>query len=119
MVRVAVVDDHPFIVQVLTTSIADAEDLELAGVAETAEEALALLPGSRADVVLLDHHLRGDLAGAELITRLRDAGMMCRMLLFTADEAVAGGAAELGADGAVSKRSGTAEVLAAIRRVAA
>jgi DNA-binding NarL/FixJ family response regulator len=107
MVRVAVVDDHPFIVQVLTTAIADAGDLELAGVA------------GRADVVLLDHHLRGDLAGAELITRLRDAGMMCRMLLFTADEAVAGRAAELGADGAVSKRSGTAEVLAAIRRVAA
>ena len=57
--------------------------------------------------------------GADLIARLREAGTTARMLLFTADEAVAARATELGADGAVSKRSGPAEVCDAIRRVAA
>jgi DNA-binding NarL/FixJ family response regulator len=119
MLRVAVVDDHPFIVKVMTTAIESTGDLELAGVSETAEDALERVPGLRADVVLLDHHLRGELEGADLILQLRDAGTTARMLLFTADEAVAARASELGADGVISKRSGPAEVCNAIRRVAA
>jgi two-component system nitrate/nitrite response regulator NarL len=119
MVRVAVVDDHPFIVKVMTMAIESDAGLELAGVAETAEAALADLPALAADVVLLDHHLRGDVGGAELIAALRDAGMRGRVLLFTADDAVAARALEAGADGAISKRNGPGIVCDAIRRVAA
>jgi two-component system nitrate/nitrite response regulator NarL len=117
--RVAVVDDHPFIVKVMTMAIESDAGLELAGVAETAEAALADLPAMRADVVLLDHHLRGETGGAELIAQLRTAGVDGRVLLFTADGEVAARALDAGADGAISKRNGPAVVCDAIRRVAA
>jgi DNA-binding NarL/FixJ family response regulator len=117
--RVAVVDDHPFIARVMRMAVDSAPDLELACVCETAEEALARLPGADAAVILLDHHLRGEMEGADLISRLRDAGVGARVLLFTADEEVAARALELGADGGISKRHGPAEVCDVLRRVAA
>jgi DNA-binding NarL/FixJ family response regulator len=117
--RVAVVDDHPFIVKVMSTAIDEAVDLELAGVCETAAEALERVPGMAADVVLLDHHLRGAVEGAELLGQLREAGVAARFLLFTADEEVAARALGLGASGCVSKRNKPAVVCDAIRRVGA
>src|SRR5690349_18050692 len=119
MLRVAVVDDHPFIVKVMRLAIESAEDLELAGVCETVDEAVANVPSMDTDVVLLDHHLRGAVEGAELLGQLRDAGVQARFLLFTADEDVPHRARDLGASGCISKRNGPAEVCDAIRRVGA
>src|SRR5437763_4549782 len=52
--------------------LADADDMELVGVAETGQEAVTLAGELRPQVVLLDH-LLPDADSSTLVTRLREA----------------------------------------------
>lgn len=120
MIRIAVVDDHEFIVGVLRQVFEDEPDLELVAVCGGAAEALERLPKADADVVLLDRVLQdGD--GLELLRRLLDAGLDARVVLFSAglDRRAAEDAVDAGAAGGISKLSGPSAVCEAIRRAAA
>ena len=54
MIRVIIVDDHPVVRAGLSSMLGKQPGLTLVGAAASAEEALALLESSPADVVLLD-----------------------------------------------------------------
>lgn len=119
-VTVVLVDDHPFIVEVLSTVIRTQPDLDLLGVCESGAEALERVPGLDPQVIVLDNLLR-DTTGVEVVARLREAGVGGRVLLFSAllDRGLADEALAAGVDGCISKRSKPDAVCAAIRRVAA
>ena len=120
VIRIAVVDDHPIVRQGLTASLEDEADFEVVGAAGSAEEALALVAARRPEVVLLDLELPG-VGGVEAIPRLAEASPGLAVLVFTAyqtDERVLG-AIRAGAKGYLLKGATTAEIVAAIRTVAA
>jgi two-component system chemotaxis response regulator CheY len=120
VIRVAVVDDHRFLVKVLRRTMEGQEDMELICVCERGADALEHLPAAAADVVLLDQVLP-DMDGTEVLRRLLAAGVESRFVLFSADlqGELAEEALALGASGCVSKLAGPADVCDVIRRVAA
>jgi DNA-binding NarL/FixJ family response regulator len=120
VIRIAVVDDHEFIVGVLRRTFAAQADLELVAVCDRGAEALERLPEIDAEVVLLDRVLQ-DRDGLDVLEQLVAAGVQARILLFSAglDREAAEAAVGLGAAGGLSKLSGAAAVCDAIRRAAA
>jgi DNA-binding NarL/FixJ family response regulator len=68
--RILVVDDHAVVRAGLRQLLAACPDMEVAGEATAAAEALRLLAGGEWDVVLLDLSLP-DASGAELLARIR------------------------------------------------
>ncbi len=120
MIRLAVVDDHPIVRQGLVASLEDEADFEVLGAAGSAEEALPLIGRLRPEVVLLDLELPG-MSGVDAIPRLLEASPATAVLVFTAydtDERVVG-AIRAGAKGYLLKGATTAEIVRAIRTVAA
>jgi DNA-binding NarL/FixJ family response regulator len=120
LVRVVIVDDHPFIVQVLSVALRADPGLELLAVCECGGDALAEVPALDPDVVVLDHMLR-DMTGGDVLRELRARGCGARFLMFSAmlDQALADEMLAAGAAGALSKRTKPDGVVAAIHRVAA
>ena len=117
-VRVAVVDDHPVILDGVAAWMASAADVELVG----AHGSLALLRGSPAhpvDVVVLDL-LLDDVP----VTALEVAGLVaegCAVVVMSADAdpGAVQRSVEAGALSFVPKASGRDELLAAVRAAAA
>lgn len=120
MIRVALVDDHAFLVEVLSRVLARAGDLDLVAVCTSGAEALSVLPSAGADVVILDQGLP-DIEGLEVLRRLVADGITARVLMFSAGlrDDFAERALACGAAGAMSKLSGAVEVTDVVRRIAA
>jgi DNA-binding NarL/FixJ family response regulator len=119
MIRIVLVDDHPIVRQGLTSALEDEADFHVVGAVSSAEEAIALVPRLRPDVVLLDLELPG-LGGVEAIPRLIEASPATKVLVFTAydtDERVLG-ALRAGAKGYLLKGAAVADIVRAIRDVA-
>jgi len=113
-----VVDDHPIVRQGLVAVLGDEPDFEVAGAADSAEAALALIDHTRADVILLDLELPG-IDGVAAIPRLLEALPNGKVVVFTAyatDERVFG-AIRAGARGYLLKGASTAEIARAVRAV--
>jgi len=118
--RVFLVDDHPLVREWLASMIALELDLEICGQAEEAVAALAMLPLSRADIVVLDLTLpRG--SGLELIKDLRIQFPALRLLVLTThdDAAIAERAFRAGAHGFAVKGESGEKIIEAIRTVLA
>jgi DNA-binding NarL/FixJ family response regulator len=117
VIRVAVVDDHPLVREGTAAIIDRADDMEIAGVAGSLEEARPLLDAESVQVLLLDLRL-GSESGFELL-RLAHAPMPAVVVLTSYDyPQYADAALRLGAAGFVVKTAPTAELLDAIRRAA-
>ena len=119
-VRVFVVDDHVLVREGLRAVLAAEADLELVGVADGLQSALARLPLARPDVVVVDLQLP-DGSGADLCRHVRDHFPAMRTLVLSSfghDGAIHEGV-RAGASGYVVKNVDTAELLECIRRVAA
>ena len=117
--RVAIVDDHPFIIKVLGDSLRAAADMDLVATYETAREALDGLPATGAELVVVDQNLRDrDLSGTDLIAQLREQGSQARFLMFSAeqDTDLAEKARAAGAVGLLSKMNSATELVESIRR---
>ena len=56
-VRVVIVDDHEMVAEGFARIVDSEDDLDLAGIASTVEEAISLVDSARPDVVLMDFNL--------------------------------------------------------------
>ena len=118
--RLLLVDDHEVVRAGLRTLLSLEPDLEVAGEAESGEEALTLARRARPDVVLLDVVMEG-LGGVETCRALRSLSQPPRVLMLTSysdDDAVISSILA-GASGYLLKNTGRAELLRAIRAVGA
>jgi DNA-binding NarL/FixJ family response regulator len=117
--RIAVVDDHKIVRTGLRAAIAREPDMIVVGEAASGAQALELLMVTQPDVVLLDHHLPGEL-GLDLVERMRVASPRSKIVVLTFDDGrdMILAALDKGSAGFVSKGSPMAELLCAVRRVA-
>lgn len=95
-IRVLVVDDHPVVRDGVAAQLGSHRDIEVAGRAADAEQAVVECARGRPDVVLLDLRLPDALA-ADVVPRLLAVSAESRVLLFTAFPEHAGVAAALAA----------------------
>ena len=124
-VHVVLVDDHPAIVASIAAAIEASDDLRVAGVASTLDEALALVAPDRdppIDVLLCDMQLAGGAEGLRLLNA-RDAAQGLRpaiVILSGFDQpSLIRAAFERGAAGYLVKTAPLDAILEAIRTVAA
>lgn len=119
VISVLVVDDHPAVRLGLRALINDQPDMELAGQARSADEALRVFrPG--VDVAIVDYHLGNVRDGLWLTGRLKRLPKAPRVLIYSAfaDHALAAQAIIAGADGLLGKHELGQELCRAIRRLA-
>ena len=116
---VIIVDDHPAIRDALGHIIDATIDLQLAGTADSADQAFDLLDHHHPHVAVVDLSL-GDAHGLDLVQNLRAQYPHLRVVIFSMyDEAVyAERAIRAGASGYVMKSMPTTQVIDAIRAVA-
>ena len=119
--RVLLIDDQPLVRDALRTAIDEqAGDMEVVGEASDGQQALALAPQLAPDVTILDMTMPG-LSGVEVAQRLKGEVPGTKILALSALENE-GHALQMfaaGADGYALKSASTAELLRAIRQVAA
>ena len=133
-INVAVVDDHPAIAAALAAAIGaessgsqPADDpasppLRLVGTARRVDDAIAIVARSgpdAPDVVVCDIQLERGLDGLEVIEAVRAAGRTSLVLTAFERSSLMRAAFERGASGFLDKGAEIAEILAAIRVVAA
>jgi DNA-binding NarL/FixJ family response regulator len=116
---VVLVDDHPLVREGIRRAIDRTEDLALVGEAESMREALAVVPHTSPDVVVVDVRLP-DGNGIDLCRQLRDEDPARGVVVLTmyGDSDHAQRAREAGASNFVTKGAPAREVIAAIRRAA-
>ncbi len=119
-IRVFLVDDHEVVRRGVAEVLEDDPELVVVGEAGTIAEALARCPAVRPDVVVVDMRLPdGD--GAGLVRRLGEQlpGARCLVLSSYTDEAAVTAAAAAGAAGYLVKQVRGADLVSAVRTVAA
>lgn len=121
-VRVLLVDDHKIFAEGLRLILGvDARDVEVVGVATSAEEAQRMSNQLRPQVVVMDLDLHGPGSGAEATAAIRADHAETAVVMITGgaseDDLLA--AAEAGACGFLRKTAPPNDVVAAIRRAAA
>jgi len=118
VIRVLVVDDHPVVREGLVAILEDEQDFQVVGAVGSAEDALALAPTARPDVILLDLELPG-MNGVDAIPRFAATVPEARVIVLTAydtDERVLG-AIKAGARAYLLKGASADEIARAIRAV--
>ncbi|GAB2815263.1 response regulator transcription factor [Streptomyces chlorus] len=119
-IRLLLVDDDPLVRAGLSLMLGGADDIEIVGEAADGGEVEALVDRTRPDVVLMDIRMPSvdGLTATELLRRRADAPQVVVLTTFHADEQVLR-ALRAGAAGFVLKDTAPAEIVDAVRRVAA
>jgi DNA-binding NarL/FixJ family response regulator len=120
MIRVFLVDDHAIIRDGLRMLLAAESDLCIVGTAADGQALLEALPSVEADVVLLDLTMPG-LGGMATLPLLKEHFPQLPIIILSMfdQESYAAQALQAGAAGYVLKSANRAEIVAAIRVVAA
>ncbi len=120
MIRILLADDHQLVRDGLKRILGAASDLEVAGEAASGDEALALVKMNDYDLALLDMSMPG-LAGIALIKRLHAEKPKLRILVLSmhGEDQYASRTLKAGASGYLTKDSASAQLVGAIRKVAA
>lgn len=84
MKAVLIVEDDPDIQSLISTIFSMDPRFSVAGLAETAEEALDLARKSPIEIIVLDDRLAGALTGVEAVPELKAAAPGAKIILFTA-----------------------------------
>jgi DNA-binding NarL/FixJ family response regulator len=118
--RVIVADDHPAFRRGLELMLADADDIEVIGLARTGQEAVDLAQGGAVDVVLMDLRMPG-LDGIEATRRISTSATpptVVVLTMFEDDDSVFA-AMRAGACGYLLKGADQDEIVRAVRAAAA
>jgi DNA-binding NarL/FixJ family response regulator len=125
-IALAVVDDHPAITLAMQAAIQSELPrgheipIRLMGSARTVAAALALLRGTdRPDVILCDIQLDAGIDGLDVVDAAKEAGVRVIVLTSFDRSSLMRAAFERGASGFLDKKSDPADILAAVRAVAA
>ncbi|MEU0409952.1 response regulator transcription factor [Streptomyces griseorubiginosus] len=120
VIRLLLVDDDPLVRAGLSLMMGGAEDIEIVGEAADGTEVEAAVDRTRPDVVLMDIRMPAvdGLTATERLRARPDAPQVIVLTTFHADEQVLH-ALRAGAAGFVLKDTPPADILAAVRRVAA
>jgi DNA-binding NarL/FixJ family response regulator len=84
MKAVLIVEDDPDIQSLIATIFSMDPRFSVAGLAETAEEALDLARKNPIEIIVLDDRLAGALTGVEAVPELKAAAPGAKIILFTA-----------------------------------
>ncbi|MYU26096.1 response regulator transcription factor [Streptomyces sp. SID8352] len=119
-IRLLLVDDDPLVRAGLSFMLGGADDIEVVGEAADGHEVGALVDRTRPDVVLMDIRMPAvdGLTATERLRGRADAPQVIVLTTFHADEQVLR-ALRAGAAGFVLKDTPPAEIIEAVRRVAA
>jgi DNA-binding NarL/FixJ family response regulator len=123
-VRVFLLDDHELVRRGIRDLLWVQEDVTVVGEAATGAEALERIPQTRPDVAILDVRLGDDpaaMTGIEVCREVRSAHpeVACLMLTSFADDEALFASIMAGAAGYVLKQIHGADLVTAVRRVAA
>ncbi|MCU1458191.1 MAG: response regulator transcription factor [Actinomycetia bacterium] len=115
-IRVLVVDDHRMFAESLLRILGDEADIEVVGIAHTAEAGTALAVEQRPTVVVVDYGLP-DFDGVQAVAMIRAAigevGFV--MLTGSAERSVLSAAIDAGCAGFITKDNASRELLNAVR----
>ena len=119
MIRVVIADDHAVVRTGLSQLVQAAADLELVGIAEDGDEAVAIAAQQEADVVLMDLSMPR-MSGAEATRRVVETCPSCQVVILTSfsDRERILEALDAGAIGYLLKDAEPDEIHAAIRAAA-
>ena len=119
-IRILIVDDHAVVRLGLAALFKYQKDLKVVGEADDGTSAVARTKELKPDVVVLDLMMPG-LDGAETTHRIREASPATNVLILTSfgTSADLGRALRAGANGAILKGAANADLLSALRAVAA
>jgi two-component system, NarL family, invasion response regulator UvrY len=121
MIRVLICDDHPIFREGVRMIVKQSKDIALVEEAESSQDLRDKLRHATYDVIILDISLPGGSDGLDLLRELRQEypKMAVLMLSMHSEEQFAVRALKAGAAGYLVKGSVPAELLSAIRKVAA
>ncbi len=117
-IRILIVDDHPVVLAGLTSMLGTQAQMEVAGSASSGEEALEMLRGVTADLLLIDLRMPG-LNGIDTLHALKRAKIDIRVIILTSfetDEDIYR-AVQAGAQGYLLKDAPQSDMIEAIRTV--
>jgi DNA-binding NarL/FixJ family response regulator len=119
-IRVAVVDDHPLVLEGTRAALERAGDIVVVGEAADGAGALRLAAEARPDVLVLDLRLP-DMSGVEVARRVRERQPTVAIVALTAapEAGLVQAVMRLGAAGFVSKSAACEALAAAVRAAAA
>jgi DNA-binding NarL/FixJ family response regulator len=120
VIRVLLADDHQIVRDGLRRILAGQADLEVAGEAADGDAALALVRAHDYDVAVLDLSMPG-LSGLDLVKRLKLEKPKLRLLVLSmhGEQQYAARALKAGASGYLTKDSASAQLIGALRKIAA
>ncbi|HEY90014.1 MAG TPA: response regulator transcription factor [Thermoflexia bacterium] len=119
LIRVAIVDDHPFFRQGVREVLAIQPDIEVVAEAENGDEALRLIPAAAPTVTLMDVNLPG-INGLRVTKQIKEQHPELNFIVLTAydDEEQIYHAIRIGASAYFSKDVAPEQLIATVRAVA-
>jgi DNA-binding NarL/FixJ family response regulator len=119
MIRILVVDDHPIFREAVADLLATVPDMEVVGIAGTADQAATAAAANPPDVVLMDIHLPGanGVQATRSVLALVPSTAVLALTMVDDDDMVLAALAA-GARGYLLKDATAEEVIAAVRVVA-
>ena len=114
--KMVVIDDHPMVRKGIMSILNGVPDIEVAGEAETVDQALNILRQCRPDIAIVDLRL-GRRNGLEIIEKALEQEINCKFIIFTSsgNEHDFLRAEQLGVCGYVLKEALPEEIINAIR----
>ncbi len=117
--KLVLIDDHPLVLQGISTIMQYQDDLEVVGTACCSREGLKILAESKPDIAIVDLRLSGE-NGLDIILRGRNVAPECRFIILSSgsDRADVRRALNEKVEGYILKEATPEEIISAVRLVA-
>lgn len=118
MIKILIVDDHPFVRHGLSSELEKASDIKVVGEAEDGLKVMSLAHTLKPDIVLLDISLPGK-NGLDVLKQLQTELPRIKVLILSAfpEKQYAIRCLKNGARGYLTKKSASGELIIAIRKI--